>query len=135
MTGYGLIWIRNQSKKISRSKGDNKRFNSYIRSKLSNKTSIGPLKEEGETVTDNSKMATIFNTFFSSVFSREDGSAPELEKLSVEEDLEHIEIMKEDISKKIDQLKPGKAPGPDNITATILKRLKTSLLTPLQIIF
>ena len=126
---------RNLEKKISRSKGDNKRFNSYIRSKLSNKTSIGPLKEEGETVTDNSKMATIFNTFFSSVFSREDGSAPELEKLSVEKDLEHIEIMKEDISKKIDQLKPGKAPGPDNITATILKRLKTSLLTPLQIIF
>ena len=47
-----------------------------------------------------------------------DGSAPELEKLPVEEDHEHIEIMKEDISKKIDQLKPGKAPGPDNITTS-----------------
>ena len=126
---------RNLEKKISRSKGDNKRLNSYIRSKLSNKTTIGPLKEEGETITDCSKMATILNTFFSSVFSRGDGALPELEKLPVEGDLEHIEIMKEDISKKIDQMKPGKAPGPDNITVTILKRLKTSLLTPLQIIF
>ena len=124
-----------EKEEISRSKNDNKRFNSYIRSKLSNKTTIGPLKKEGETVTDNSKMATILNKFFSSVFSRGGGSAPELEKLPVEEDLEHIEITKEDISKKIDQLKSGKAPGLDSITVTILKRFKTSLLTPLQIIF
>ena len=80
-------------------------------------------------------MATILNTFFSSVFSRGDGAVSELEKLPVEEDLEHIEIMKEDISTKIDQLKPGEVSGPDNITVTIFNRLKTSLLTPLQIIF
>ena len=43
--------------------------------------------------------------------------------------------LQEVISKKIDQLKPGKAPGPDCITVSMLQKIKPMILTPLQMIF
>ena len=40
-----------------------------------------------------------------------------------------------DVEIAIDSLKPGKAPGPDGITSTFLKKTKENLLVPLKKIF
>ena len=80
-------------------------------------------------------MANILNTFFSSVFTRGDGTVPLLEKLPVEADLNDVCVSKEKIAEKIEKLKPGKSPGPDNVTVKILQTFKTSLVLPLEILF
>ena len=47
-------------------------FISYIKSKTSSRVNIGPLKVNGDLITDNSEMASALNTAFSSVFTAED---------------------------------------------------------------
>jgi hypothetical protein len=49
-----------------------KAFYSYLKSKTSNKQSVGPLKDDGIVVTDDEKQAEILNKFFTSVFTKED---------------------------------------------------------------
>ena len=75
--------------------------------------------------------------FFCSVFIK-DGvrqGGPQLDQINVHEQLENFDITVNDVSIKIDELKSGKAPGPDGISTTILKKLKKSVVVPLQKIF
>ena len=69
--------IKNAKKKlekhISKTKENSeKKFNSYIKSNIKSKSTIGPLKNKhGTTVADSAEMANILNKHFSSVFTRE----------------------------------------------------------------
>ena len=47
-----------------------KAFYSYLKSRTSNKVTVGPLKEGEEIVTDDNKIADMLNVFFSSVFTQ-----------------------------------------------------------------
>ena len=126
--------------KISRQSGNagRKKFSSYVKSKMSTKTGIGPLVDENKNIiSDNKGMADLLNDYFCSVFIK-DGvrqGGPQLDQMNVNEQLEDFDITVNDVSKKIDELKPGKAPGPDGISTTILKKLKNSVVVPLQKIF
>ena len=126
--------------KISRQSGNagRKKFSSYVKSKMSTKTGIGPLVDESKNIiSDNKGMADLLNDYFCSVFIK-DGvrqGGPQLDQINVHEQLENFDITVNDVSKKIDELKSGKAPGPDGISTTILKKLKKSVVVPLQKIF
>jgi hypothetical protein len=126
--------------KISKQSGNagRKKFTNYVKSKMSDKTGIGPLIDEHKNiVADDKGMADLLNKYFSSVFSVDDPtqSAPQPARMNFGERLDDFDITVEDVLKKIDELKPGKAPGPDGITTTILKKLKFSVVEPLHRIF
>ena len=126
--------------KISKESGNTgrKKFTSYIKSKMSNKTSIGPLIDDNKNiVSDNKGMANLLNDYFTSVFNVDDPTQPlpDIEQLNYNEQLNDINITVRDVERQIDKLKKGKAPGPDGITTSILKKLKSSVVKPLQLIF
>ena len=57
-------------------------FWSYIKKKMGNKVTVGPLIEGGRTVTDSKEMSNILNDHYCRLFTREDLSqVPEAERL------------------------------------------------------
>lgn len=69
--------VRKAKKKFERNlakdaRRNPKAFYSYLKSKTSNRQSVGPLKENNEVVTDDKRQAEILNLFFTSVFTKED---------------------------------------------------------------
>jgi hypothetical protein len=115
-----------------------KRFWKYVNSKTKTKIGIESLKDEnGRDIQGDKEKAELLNSFFISVFTREDIDNPPhvfpLNKLG--NIFEINEITKEIIDKKISKLKITKSPGPDNCHPKIIKELKLELLTPLFIIF
>ena len=112
-------------------------FRNYIKGKTVSTNPIGPLLDiSGKVITDNKGMADQLNTYFPSVFTREDQSnVPVLQaKVSVPE-LDNIMFSVTDIEDKISELKDNSAPGPDQISGKLLKSLKTTISKPLQLIF
>ena len=133
--------VRNAKRKvevrISKQSGNvgRKKFSSYVKSKMNSKSGIGPLIDENKNViSDNKGMADLLNNYFSSVYTRDDPTqqVPQLGQRAINENLDNIVITREDVSKRIDALKVGKSPGPDGISTNILKRLKDSVVHPLQ---
>jgi hypothetical protein len=80
-------------------------------------------------------MADILNSFFSSVFTKEDLSNLPTKNRETNTVLSDIEISRREIIKKIDKLKKDSAPGPDNIHPRLLKELKHQIADPLAKIF
>ena len=126
---------RNFEKKLAKS-GNKRPFNAYIKSKSKVKGNIGPLKVGGNLVTSNVGMAQELNQFFTSVFSLEPiGPLPECKKSVQNLSLLDITITSAQVKKKIQQLKPGSAPGPDKITTRLLTTNIDSLSPALSTIF
>jgi hypothetical protein len=132
---------RNFEQKLAQNiKKDSKSFYAYTRSKLKTKDKVGPLKDEnGETITENTETASVLNTFFTSVFTKEIlDNLPEPRKVfteSLEEELHNINITPEIVLKKLSMLKPDKAPGVDSIFPRVLKELSAQISEPLTEIF
>lgn len=125
--------------KISKEGGNKgkKKFNRYVKSRLKCKSDIGPLVKEDKTVvTNNTEMANIFNKYFASVFSKDNGdNGGQYQQQNFNQQLSEITITEKDVEKAIDALKVGKAPGPDGFSSTLVKNLKMAILKPLTIIF
>ena len=111
-----------------------KLFYSYLKSKSSNKETVGPLKEGDETVSDNTGMANVLNSFFASVFTVEDPNIPEVEVVSPEF-LTEVQFPPDKVEEKLKNLRPESACGPDSIRSRILKENSNILCVPLSIIF
>ena len=111
-------------------------FNAYIRQKTKSRVEIGPLKQGGRSINDSTEMAEVLNTYFSSVFTRENLSnipAP-LDEPYVST-LEDMHFTYQEVVEAINNLKVGSAPGPDRIPSIILKQFNTILAVPLTIVF
>ena len=134
--------IKNAKKKlekhISKTKENSeKKFNSYIKSNIKSKSTIGPLKNEhGNTVADSAEMANILNKHFSSVFTREStNEIPDPTPMNINVKLSNVEFNSTVIKQKIDKLKNGSAPGTDGIGVFLLKTFKDQIVGPLTMIF
>ena len=80
------------------------------------------------------------NNYFASVFTVEDlTNIPDPVKMftsTIQSDkLIHIQISEQDVRNKLNSLKLGKSPGPDDIHAKMLYELQNELVTPLTNIF
>ena len=134
--------VKRAKRKIERKLAKNKkkhskRFFSYIKKRTKNKVTVGPLREEGEMVTDSEKMAEVLNAWYCSVFINENlTDIPEAEKLYTGEDpLSTVHFTAGNVKKKLEKLKPTSAPGPDKIWARVLRDLADALAHPLAIVF
>jgi hypothetical protein len=134
--------IRNAKRKLEKklateNGGNSKPFYAYLKSKLKNKTPVGPLKnKQGKIVSGNKEMAEMLNDYFGSVFSDEpDGPVPRAETSQVEDELRNVRITADMVEKNIRKLKPASAPGPDGIGSMVLKELVTQVKVPLAAIY
>jgi len=113
-----------------------KPFFNYVRKKTKARSGIGPLKEGGRVVSDDTEMADVLNEFFSSVFTREDTSqVPEPEPMQTHSKMSNIWITTQDVKKRIEKLKNQSSPGLDGITPRLLKETKTEISPILARIF
>ena len=111
---------------------------SYINKKTSTRAKVGPLKDSsGKTITDDDSMASILNTFFSSVFTKEDlNNLPDPPvKFAGEVPLPTMHICPEKVMDKLEKLNVNGAPGPDSVFPRVVVNLKDYLAVPLTIIF
>ncbi|CAM5114322.1 unnamed protein product [Eretmochelys imbricata] len=115
------------------SKGNNKMFFKYIRSRKPAKQPVGPLDEQDTkgALKDDKVIAEKLNEFFASVFTAEDvREIPKPEPSFVgdkSEELSQIEVSLEEILELIEKLNSNKSPGPDGIHPRVLKELKCEI--------
>ena len=107
------------------------------------KTALGPTQSKtaplksttGEVITDQGQQMNRWVEHYSELYSRENTATPSaldsIESLPVMEELDVLPT-EEELSKAIDSLAPGKAPGSDSIPPDLIKRCKTTLLQPLH---
>ena len=118
-------------------KNGNKRpFNSYIKSKTSTKTTVGPLKDGNELISDNLKMANMLNQAFSKVFTNENlTTLPDCPSINDPYSVEDIFFDAETVKTKIKNLKISSSAGPDGISSKFLTDHQDSLSLPFAILF
>ena len=134
---------KNYERKLAKNRKKNsKSFYSYLKKKTSNRVSVGPLVDDSDgnkLITDDSKMAEMLNAFFCSVFTREDLSRmPEAEHYFQGEESERLKtvhITEEKVKKKLLNLRPSSAPGPDRMWPRVLFSLAGELSYPLAVIY
>ena len=90
-------------------------------------------------MTDELEQATILNSFFSSVFTKEEATDYELPLTRFSEEdnerLTDIDITRDRVLQKIQKLDPTKAPGVDGISSRELVELADEIAEPLAAIF
>lgn len=113
-----------------------KPFYTYLKTKTSNKESVGPLMDEDKNlITSRGKMAEMLNNFFSSVFTKENSQdIPEPESQTIHFPMPEIEITEEKVKKKLINLRKDSSPGPDGISPRTLVEFAEELARPLYLI-
>ena len=114
-----------------------KAFWRYTNSKLKNKPKLGDLEQEdGSYTQDDLTKAQLLNTFFSSVFTRENTeSMPTIAPRHDNKFLNDLTITPVIIAKKPKKLKPTKSAGPDGLHPRVLVETADTICYPLEIIF
>ena len=112
--------VKNDKKYFERKlakKKNKKAFFSYLKKKTSNWVSVGPLEDGDKLVTDNKDMAEMLNSWYCSVVTRENLlEMPEAEQLFTgESPLISVKFMSKLVHKKLKELNPNAAPGPDGL--------------------
>ena len=129
---------KNFEKKLAKNAKKNpKAFYAYLNSRTSNKAFVGPLKDNGSMVTEDSTKVEVLNSSFSSMFTKEDPNnvpVPTQVYTGVLP-LQNVEFTEKDVANKINKLKSTSAPGPDNMRPQILQSLSDSISVPLTIIY
>ena len=113
---------------------DIKKFFKFVRSKLSHRANIPPLESQGSIISDSHVKSNMFNDFFGSVFTTDDGSLPTFPNRTAETK-SNIIFNEKLIEKAIDKLKIDSSPGPDDIPSIFFKKLKREIAKPLRILF
>ena len=92
-----------------------RQFYAYVKQRTKTRPSIGPLKDkDGHVVSSDKEMASIFNEFFSRVFTREDtDNIPEPHQMNFESEISSVQVTVRKVKDKIRKLRRGAAAGPD----------------------
>ncbi len=113
-----------------------KRFWGFIKSMRKDHVGVTTLKDNGKVYTDPKEKANLLNRQFESVFTQEDPIPDNLlPKHHTHPTIQDIQFTVPGIQKMLEQLKPHKACGPDEVGPRVLKELATSVAPVLAIIF
>lgn len=118
-------------------KNNIKRFYQFVNKKISNKSPIPNVRRpDGVLTTSVSENCEIFNNYFSSVFTADDGV---LQQLPARADsnlaLSSVEFTPEKVFSALRSLRPTLSAGPDGIHNVFLKNCAAALCVPLCHIF
>ena len=113
-----------------------KRFWGYVRSAMVSKPKICAVVDNNNNLTSNDlDSATIFNSFFTSVFTNEPDDALPTISLRTTSVLNDLEVSVEAISTIIRSLPMHSAPGPDGISNVLLRQGSNSFFSALSSFF
>ena len=132
---YNSQQSREEEEAVATIKSNPRYFYSYARNRQKMKTPIGPLNNEGGTLTnDPGEMANILADQYNSVFSVPATDVTPRPQ-AAETTISDITLNEEHIIKAITELNSQSASGPDRFPALLLKNCKESLAKPLCIIW
>ncbi len=126
---------------IKRSKNNRKVFYTYVASKNHKNCSkrIGPLTcQSGRIVADDKEMASLFNNYFTSVFTKKDMHTVTIinsEIFDSELLLQNIIITEDEVIKSIGEFKEHKSPGVDGFTSTYALKIKELMAKQLCLLY
>ena len=111
-------------------------YNGIKRASGPNTKKTAPLKSKsGEFITDKAKQLDRWVEHYSQLYSRENvvhqSALDSIDHLPLMPELDEV-LSIEELSKAIDRLPSGKAPGKDGILAEVIKSSKSTLLVPLH---
>lgn len=120
-----------------KAKTDPKAFWSYVSNKTKTRSGIADLKKpDGTRTTTDQEKADILNSFFQSVFTKEDNDdLPDPPAYIFEDKLAHFDIPEEKVKKLLSELHPGKAAGPDGLHPMLLSKAADVLAHPFTLLF
>ncbi|MFZ2539529.1 MAG: reverse transcriptase family protein, partial [Oscillospiraceae bacterium] len=113
-------------------------FYKYVNSKLSSRSGIPPLiNSEGRIHIDDSEKASLLSDYFASVFTTDNGIAPEFPSRipSYSIGVDDVIISPSIIFKIVNKLKTNSACGPDNLPPIFYHNTAKSIAFPLAIIY
>ncbi|MFZ2539438.1 MAG: hypothetical protein WAX04_11120, partial [Oscillospiraceae bacterium] len=119
-------------------------FYKFVNKKLSNKSGIGPLQDDGGSIIcDDESKANLLNNYFYSVFIQDNGSLPEFRSRFSDDPpgsisprtISDVEINEEIIGKILKKLKTNAASGPDSLPPILFNKASASLVYPLSVVF
>ena len=119
----------------AKSKEPGKKFWTYIKQSRQDSQGVAPLYKDGIRALDSKSKANILNNQYCSVFTRDQDSIIPDKGPSPHPNMPGIEISTKGVQKLLEQLKPTKASGPDQIPARILKECALQIAPILRNIF
>ena len=112
-----------------------KAFYNYVSSKTKPKEHVQNIKTISGMTKNDKEKADALNTFFVSVFTREDvDNLPDFQDRT-NDILSKVLITESDLKYRLSSLKVDKSSGPDNVHPKILKELSGEIAMPLKLIF
>ena len=126
---------------VSKVKSNPKYFYSYAKQFTKKKQNISMLFDElGQIKSSPKELADLLQKQFTSVFSdpsKSDLNAASFEPPTIREPFtdEKLEFTIDDIIEAIEEMRQNSAPGPDEISALLLQKCKTSLAIPIHLIW
>ena len=94
------------------------------------------MSNKGEIIKDDKGKADILNSFFASVFTKEDKqNIPAMQDRPFHDPLEDIDINMTRVTKIFQELKQNKSPGPDEIHNRVSYEIRDEIARPLTDLF
>ena len=113
-----------------------KSFFNYVQKKMHFHAKVDPLIDtNGSSSFDDQHKSYIFNNFFSTVFTNDDGKLPTFSKATEVRSADDINFSPIAVSGALKKLKPGGAAGPDLFLALFWRNSALGLAYPLSVIF
>ena len=110
-------------------------FYKFINQRIYDRSDVGVLVDTDNTViVDNCEKANVFNTYFASVWQEDNNAIHRCENLNVTP-IESISLEEGDVLYAIKKLKSNYTCGPDGLPAIFFKRLGSTLVVPLTVVF
>ena len=116
--------------------GDNKQFYQYLKAQGQDSQGVAPLKVGSQLLSDALSKARTLGTQFSSVFTKDSKETADIRKEGPSYPaIGQLNITTEGVEKLLRGLNPGKAAGPDGMTARMMKLLSEEIAPILTSIF